>query len=203
MTPAEQAAGPWTTVARLVRPQGRRGELLAELLTDFPERFAERKHLFLLRVETDTTPVREVELTSHWPHKGRVVLKFLGIDSISDADALRGLLVAIPAGERAVLADGAVYIGDLLGCEIVDQNAADAEVGVVTGFDRGSDLLSVRTPDGGEALVPFAGSYLVTMDFEARRITMRLPAGLLDINAPLTDEERREGNEPDLDASGE
>jgi len=183
--------GPWAILARLVRPQGRIGEILADILTDFPERFAERKRLFLVSSETSPEPVREVTLERHWLHKGRIVLKFAGVDSISDAEALRGLLVAVPASERAELTDGSVYIGDLIGCEVVDLNAAKP-VGVVAGVDREAGLLQVKTPGGEEALVPFAKEYLVRMDVAGKRIEMRLPEGLLNINAPMTDEERRE-----------
>jgi 16S rRNA processing protein RimM len=186
--------GPWAILARLVRPQGRIGEILADILTDFPERFAERKRLFLVSSETSPEPAREVTLERHWLHKGRIVLKFAGVDSISDAEALRGLLVAVPASERAELTDGSVYIGDLIGCEVVDLNAAKP-VGVVAGVDREAGLLQVKTPGGEEALVPFAKEYLVRMDVAGKRIEMRLPEGLLDINAPLTDEERREMSE--------
>jgi 16S rRNA processing protein RimM len=185
---------PWVILARLVRPQGRIGEVLADILTDFPERFAERKRLFLVSSETSGEPVREVALERHWLHKGRVVLKFAGVDSISDAEALRGLLVAVPASERAELTDGSVYIGDLIGCGVFDVNAAKP-VGVVADVDREAGLLEVKTPGGEEALVPFAKAYLVRMDVAGKRIEMRLPEGLLDINAPLTDEERREMSE--------
>ncbi|HET8636355.1 MAG TPA: ribosome maturation factor RimM [Acidobacteriaceae bacterium] len=182
---------PWVILARLVRPQGRVGEVLANILTDFPDRFAERKRLFLVSSETSREPVREVMLERHWLHKGRVVLKFAGVDSISDAEALRGLLVAIPASERAELTDGSVYIGDLMGCEVIDLNAAKS-VGVVADVDHEAGLLEVKTPGGEEALVPFAKAYLVRMDVAGKRIEMRLPEGLLDINAPVTDEERSE-----------
>lgn len=185
---------PWVILARLVRPQGRIGEVLADILTDFPERFAQRKRLFLVSSEISREPVREVTLERHWLHKGRVVLKFAGVDSISDAEALRGLLVAVPVRERAELTDGSVYIGDLIGCGVFDVNAAKP-VGVVADVDREAGLLEVKTPGGEEALVPFAKAYLVRMDVAGKRIEMRLPEGLLDINAPLTDEERREMSE--------
>jgi len=185
---------PWVILARLVRPQGRIGEVLADILTDFPERFAQRKRLFVVSSEISREPVREVTLERHWLHKGRVVLKFAGVDSISDAEALRGFLVAVPVSERAKLTDGSVYIGDLIGCEVFDVNAAKP-VGVVADVDREAGLLEVKTPGGEEALVPFAKAYLVRMDVAGKRIEMRLPEGLLDINAPLTDEERREMSE--------
>ena len=192
MTARAPTGEPWTIVARLVRPQGRHGELLADILTDFPERFAERKRLFLVPQETGGDLVREVALENHWLHKGRVVLKFAGIDSINDAQTLRGLMVAIPEGERSPLPEDTYYISDLVGCEIVDVSAGPSPIGVVTDFDPGTGIFTVKRAAGDEALIPFAKAYLVRMDLTGKRIEMRLPAGLLDINAPVTDEERRE-----------
>src|SRR5208337_4561835 len=181
----------WAILARLVRPQGRHGEILADLLTDFPERFAERKRLFLVASETSRAPAREVTLERHWLHKGRVVLKFSGIDSINDAELLRGLLVAIPASERAHLTDGAVYSSDLIGGEVVNVSSSPASVGTITDVDREAGLLVVQPAGGGEILIPFAKAYLADIDVKGKRIEMRLPDGLLDINAPVSEEERR------------
>jgi 16S rRNA processing protein RimM len=194
MSDADEAIHGWTVVARLVRPQGRHGEILADLLTDFPERFGERKRLFLIASETASTPAREMMLERHWLHKGRVVLKFSGIDSISNAELLRDLMVAIPTSERIPLSDGAAYISDLVGCEIVDVANSAVCVGKITDVDRDAGLLMVKSMAGGEILIPFAKAYLVGMDLAAKRIEMRLPGGLLDINAPLTEEERRTMN---------
>src|SRR5271167_3573283 len=124
----------WIVVAKIVRPQGRHGEALAELLTDFPERFAERKRPFLL---SPKTAPRAVELERHWLHQGRVVLKFAGVESINDVEALRGLEVAVPRAERAPLEDGAVYVADLIGCVLVD-SLSGTEVGRIGDVDRES-----------------------------------------------------------------
>ena len=186
----------WAILAQLVRPQGRHGEILADLLTDFPERFSDRKRLYLLASDADSTTAREFTLERHWLHKGRVVLKFSGVDSITEAEALRGLFVAIPYSERAQLSDDPVYIGDLIGCEVVEVGSA-LRIGAVKDLDREAGLLIVQPAKGGEILIPFAKAYLVSIDPSAKRIEMRLPEGLLDINGPITDEERRE-----LDTSG-
>jgi len=196
MTSEQQTGEPWTILARLVRPQGRHGEILADVLTDFPERFADRRRLFLVYSEINHAPLREVALETHWLHKGRIVLKFAGIDSINDAEALRGLFVAIPAAERAKLSDDAVYIGDLIGCNVIDLNAA-ATIGVVTDVDKQASLLAVESRNGDEVLIPFARALLVRMDLTSKCIEMRLPQGLLEINAPLTDEERRAQGAPE------
>lgn len=181
----------WAIVARLVRPQGRHGEILADLLTDFPERFAERKQLYLVSSETSPAITREVTLERHWLHKGRVVLKFSAVDSINDAEALRDLLVAIPISERAPLTGDAMYISDLIDCDVVDIAAGYLSIGKIADVDREAGLLMVLPPRGEQILIPFAKAYLVKMDIAAKRVEMRLPEGLLDINAPVTDEERR------------
>lgn len=197
-------------LAHLVRPQGRHGEILADILTDFPERFAERKRLFLVPPETGISSAaqkhspREIILEYHWLHKGRIVFKFAGVDSINDAETLRGLDVAIPMEERAPLTDGSVYISDLIGCEVVDiASGAETVIGRVMDVDREASLLVVESPDRAELLIPFAQAYLVKTDLVAKRLEMRLPPGLLDINAPLSEDERAALQPPDGSGSDE
>ncbi len=189
-TTPEDLTPQWVTVARVVRPQGRNGEVLAELLTDFPERFAERRRLFVRARPTE--PPREVTLESHRLHKDRIVLKFAGVDSINDAELLRGHDVVIPRSERAPLDEDEVYIGDLAGCVLYDRATA-AEVGEILDVDRESSntpLIVVRGA-GGELLIPFAKAYSPRIDLGARRMEMTLPEGLLALNEPLTAEERQ------------
>jgi 16S rRNA processing protein RimM len=174
--------GEWVIVARIVRPQGRHGEALAELLTDFPERFAERKRLFLLSAKA---AAREIELERHWLHQGRIVLKFAGIDSINDVETLRGLEVAIPKTERAPLEDGAVYIADLIGSTLIDSRTT-TEIGEIIEVDRESSatpLLVVKNATKQEVLVPFVKAFNPIFDAPEKRLTMELPEGLLELNA--------------------
>ena len=191
------AAGPddkqdWVWLARIRRAQGRKGEVLAEILTDFPEKFRERKELWLLTAAgTAQESAREVELRHHWLHKGPgsqdVVLHFAGTDSISGAEALQGLVVAIPRAQRAALGEDEVYVGDLIGSLLVDV-AVEPEraVGVIEDVDREAGpvaLLVVRGADGGEILVPWAKAYLRRVDAEHGRVEMALPEGLLELNS--------------------
>jgi 16S rRNA processing protein RimM len=182
----------WVLLARLVRPQGRKGEVLAELLTDFPEKFHERKRVFLLpSTGRKPAPPREIQLENHWLHKGRVVLKFAGIDSINDAETLRGLDVAIPPEERAALTDDEVFISDLIGCHVFAGTPL-ADIGEITDVDTESTsvpLLELRGPNQDEILIPFAKAYLVKVDISAKRIEMNLPEGLLEVNSPLSEAE--------------
>jgi len=180
----------WVVVAKIVRPQGRNGEALADLLTDFPERFAERKRLFLL---SPKGAPRAIELERHWLHQGRVVLKFAGVDSITDAETLRGLEVAILRAERAPLEAGAVYIADLIGCALVDSGTG-MTLGKISGVDRESTAtpLLVVEAASGQVLVPFVQAYRPSIDLEAKRISMELPEGLLELNAVPETENRAE-----------
>jgi 16S rRNA processing protein RimM len=185
MTAAEQ----WVWLARIRRPQGRKGEVLAEILTDFPEKFAERRQLWLLAEDArgKTAPPREITLVDHWLHKGSVVLHFAGVDSITAAETLAGLVVAIPLAERAPLSEDEVYIADLIGCTLVDvAGAAPVQVGEIEDVDRtaGPVALLVVRGAAGEILVPFAKSFLRTLDLPAKRVEMALPEGLIDLNAP-------------------
>ena len=183
----------WVWLARIRRPQGRKGEVFAEILTDFPDKFAERRQVWLLAGDVSAAAgarpaaqaPRQVELVNHWLHKGGVVLHFAQVDSISDAETLAGLIVAIPKAERAELSEDAVYVSDLVGCTLVDVAGAEpVPVGEIENVDRSggaAPLLVVRVAKG-EVLVPFAKSYLRKIDLEAKRVEMALPVGLVDLS---------------------
>jgi 16S rRNA processing protein RimM len=178
----------WATLALIRRPQGRRGEVFADLLTDFPEKFSERKQLWLIVDEDSSVPMRparEVSLSAHWLHKGGVVLHFDGVDSISAAEELQGLVVAIRRSERVPLGDDETYIADLVGCTLIDlAGPEEVAVGVVDTVDRtaGPVSLLVVHREGKEILIPFAKDYLRKVDLNAKRIEMALPEGLVNLN---------------------
>jgi 16S rRNA processing protein RimM len=192
-----EAADAWVWLAQIRRPQGRKGEVFAEILTDFPEKFAERKQLWLLPAHapakagaatgarTAAQTPRQVELQNHWLHKGGVVLHFAQVDSISAAELLAGMIVAIPRAERAALSSDEVYVGDLIGCALVDVGSAEpVRIGEIEDVDRSggaAPLLVVRGAKG-EVLVPFAKSFLRKIDLEAKRVEMALPEGLVDLS---------------------
>src|SRR3954470_25044153 len=111
------ASQEFITIARVAKTQGRHGEVAAELHTDFPEKFAERRKLFALDADGKR---RELQLDEHWPHKSYVVLKFAGVDSITDAEALVGCELQAPVEQRAAL-DAGAYVSDLVGCEVFDR----------------------------------------------------------------------------------
>ena len=181
----------WVWLARIRRPQGRKGEVFADILTDFPEKFADRKQLWLIaepgspRAKTHPSPVK-AELTNHWLHKGGIVLHFAQSDSISSAETLAGLIVVVPKEQRVQLAEDEVYIGDLIGCTLVDvAGATPTVIGEIEDVDRAAGPVAMLVVSGksGEVLVPFAKKYLRAIDVAARRVDMDLPEGLVDLNS--------------------
>ncbi len=159
------------------------GEVLAELLTDFPERFTASPRLWLRPDESG--PVREAVVEQWRLHAGRIVLKVAGVDTINDAEALRGHDLLVPWAERRELAEDEVYVAELAGCALVDARTG-ASIGTVADIDERSGagtLLVVERAGGGELLVPFVKAFEPRWDLEARVLTMNLPEGLLDLNA--------------------
>ncbi len=183
------------TVARVRKTQGRIGEVAADIFTDFPEKFAERKRLWAWLPDGSR---RELKLEDHWPHKGQIVLKFAGVDSISDAEQLLGSELQIERAERAELEAGAIYISDLVGCVVMD---GETEVGTVSGIDPSSgEAPNLIIKNGGrEFLVPFAEAYLRKVDTAGKRIEMQLPEGLLELDAPLSKEEKQQQQRSEQD----
>jgi 16S rRNA processing protein RimM len=201
-----QSTTAWIVLAHLLRPQGRKGELLADLFTDFPERFENRKRVFLAApgFEGEAADARPADVVAYWlpmgRNEGRVVLQFAGIDSISDAESLAGNDVLIPREERLPLEDESVYISELVGCTVYDEFQP---VGVVEDvqfamtadggrrLDDAAPLLAVRSPEGDEILIPFAKAFLVGVDTEAKRIEMKLPEGLIEVNRSADGEDQK------------
>jgi len=183
-------ADDFITLARVVKTQGRIGEVAAEVHSDVPDRFSAGMKLSALAKSGDSR--REVEIEDLWPHKGLLVLKFVGIDSISDAEPLIGSELQVPQADRAKLESGWNYVSDLVGCVVIDQGR---EIGRVEDIQFGAGeapLLIVASADGKKYDVPFAEAYLESVNLAGKQVCMRLPEGMLDINTPLTAEEKRQ-----------
>jgi 16S rRNA processing protein RimM len=171
------------TLARILRPRGRIGEVAAEILTDFPERLTRLREALLFAGQS---PPRRIAVRRCWLHRGQAIFHFEGVDSISAAEKLRGAEVQLPISERVALPAGQYFVTDLMGCEVREAGGG-ARLGVVqsvqpTGEEiPGTPLLAVETPRG-ELLIPFAEDFCVRIDVAARRIEVRLPAGLRELN---------------------
>lgn len=191
------------TLARVVGARGRRGEVAAEILTDFPERLTRLREVWLAHPEQEAVPPRPVAVRRCWLHKGRAIFHFEGCDSIADAERLRGFEVQVPIEQRVTLPAGRYFVSDLTGCEVYELQpapeanpiaeaatagpAAASLLGVVREVQflgeeiPGTPLLVVETPQG-ELLIPFAEDICQRIDPAARRIEVRLPEGLRELN---------------------
>jgi 16S rRNA processing protein RimM len=179
----------------VVKTQGRHGEVAAEIYSDIPGRFSAGMKLMALPRGQDTR--RELKLEDLWPHKGLLVLKFAGVDSISDAEALVGCELQVPRTQRSELQAGWNYVSDLVGCEVLDHGR---EIGLIEDVEFGAGeapLLIVRDANGRLLEIPFAEAYLDNVDVQRKQLSMKLPEGLLEVNAPLTPEEKREQAKPE------
>lgn len=174
------------TVARLVRPHGRHGEVAAEILTDFPERLT---RLASVGLWDGRSRARQVRVRSCWLSQsrgGQAIFRFEGSDSISDAAKLVGLEVQIPLGERMPLPAASYYVTDLIGCEVREKNGE--AIGRVSDVDftgelvAGTPILVLASPEG-ELLIPLAQDICVQIDIARRSIEAVLPEGLRELNS--------------------
>jgi 16S rRNA processing protein RimM len=186
------SSGEFITLARMVKTQGRHGEVAAETHSDIPERFTAGMKLLALDKKEAR---RELEVEEIWPHKGLLVFKFAGVDSISDAEVLIGSELQVPIVERAKLDQGWTYVSDLIGSTVLDRGR---EVGRVVDVEFGAGeapLLIVADSSGKKFEVPFAEAYLEDVDIAQHQVRMNLPEGLLEVNAPVTAEEKQQQSE--------
>jgi 16S rRNA processing protein RimM len=175
----------------VAKTQGRHGEVAGEILSDIPGRFVVGMKLLALPRASDG-PRRELEVEELWPHKGLLVLKFAGVNSISEAETLVGCELQLPRSQRSELQPGWNYVSDLIGCSVLDHGR---EIGRIEDVQFGAGeapLLIVRDPTARMLEVPFAEAYLDSVEVERKQVRMKLPEGLLEVNAPLTAEEKRE-----------
>jgi len=179
----------------VVKTQGRRGEVASEILSDIPDRFT--VGMKLLALPRGTQGHRELEVEELWPHKGLLVLKFAGVDSISEAETLVGSELQVSRSQRSELQAGWTYVSDLVGCAVLDHGR---EIGSVEDVQFGAGeapLLIVREATKRLLEVPFADAYLDGVDVQQKQVRMKLPEGLLEVNAPPTEEEKREQAQPE------
>lgn len=181
----------YVTLARIVRPHGHRGEVAAEILTDFPQRLKSLAAVDLVDPLGHTVPngAARRNIRSCWLSKsrgGQAIFHFEGTDSIDSAKRLVGLEVQIPLTDRVILPKGSYYVTDLIGCEVAERSGQALgrvrEVQFVGGTTMGTPNLVVDSPSG-DLLIPLAEDICVTVDIASRRITAVLPEGLRDLNA--------------------
>ena len=177
MSLAEDA---WVTVALLGKAWGNRGEVTALPLSAKPERYQALGEVYLAGPRESASDAR-FEVESCWFHGATLIFKFRGVDTISDAERLAGAEVRVPVSQRVPLEAGEFFQSDLVGCEVVDSHSGES-LGRVSGWEDagGSGLLVME----GGLLIPFVRAICVEIDPAAKRIAVKLPQGLKDLNRP-------------------
>jgi 16S rRNA processing protein RimM len=165
-------------VARVARTRGLRGEVVADLYTDFPERFAALDDVIAIGADGSR---RSLQIEEHWFQGNRIIFKFAGYDSIDQAKDLAGLQLAIPASERVELPEDHFYEWELAGCRV---EAVDGKlIGQVREVMHtgGVEILVVAGEDGREFLIPMAHDICVEIDVERKVVRVDPPEGLFDL----------------------
>jgi len=200
----EEVTRTWVAIARLLRPQGRRGELLSDLLTDLDPavQFAAGRRITLVPADANAPAPGAVPIALEsfflptGKNAGRIVLKLSGCDSISAAELLAGRKLMVPAEELPTLDPDTFYVADLIGCTLFNgPNAVGTVVDVQfamspdgkTRLPEAAPLLGVQLPDGAPdddpILIPFVLAHLESVDLASKQIHMNVPDGLFDHTA--------------------
>jgi len=164
-------------IARAIKPRGLKGEIVAELLTDFPERFENVEELVLVSPSGERSTKR---LEDYWFQNDRVVLKLSGYDDVETAKELVGFEFAVPESERVPLPADHYYDWELEGCTV---KVGDDTIGKVNSVLKtgGAEILIVTDNSGKELLIPLVDSIVVEVDPERKTIVVDPPEGLLDL----------------------
>jgi 16S rRNA processing protein RimM len=164
------------TIAKIVRPRGLRGEVVADLLTDFPDRFGELEDVIGVREDGTRS---DLKIEDFWFQKERVIFRFAGVDSIELAEGLRNVSICIPESDAAQLEEGEFFDWQLAGCEVT--TIEGTRLGTVREIMRtgGTEILVVEDGDR-EILIPFAEAICPEVDIANKRITVDPPEGLLE-----------------------
>ena len=165
----------FVSIARIVKKRGIRGEVTAELLTDFPERFAS-----LNKVHIDNAGRRyREELERYWFHKHRIVLKFRGRDRPEKVQELVGGELQVPEEDRYEIPEDSYYYSDLIGCEVVENEKLLGMVSEIFETDGIGSHLVVKTEIGGEFMIPLVREFFREVDVKDEIIKVSLPEGLV------------------------
>lgn len=159
------------TIGHVLKPQGRHGEVSVEVLSHNPDRFTASQKIFVPGPDGTS---REVEIENAWPHKGRMIVKLRGVDSIDAAEMYRGMDLRVPEEALPPLPPGSYYHYQLKGLDVVDENGRG--VGRVDDLlETGAAMVLVIRDGDRETLLPLADEFVRLVDLPAHRMTVRVP----------------------------
>jgi 16S rRNA processing protein RimM len=161
------------TIGKILAPWGTRGRLKVEVTTDFPERFDKSSKVYINRqpVTIDNT---------EW-HKGKVIIQFSTVNSIKDAEKLRGQVIEIHHSQLRYLPEGQYYHFQLVGLEV--RTTRGEVLGNIT------DILTASSNDNyvvngakGEILIPAVEDVVKSINLDKGYLVIEPIEGLLNLN---------------------
>ena len=171
---------PYIAIARIARTRGNRGEVVADLYTDNPDRFDDLDKVWLESADGRRHAASKT-LEDVWEHKGRKILKFEGIDTIGDAQTVVGCWVMVPAEQAAKLPEGTYFNHDLIGCAVSSLDGT--LIGTVRSVLDIADNSQLVVRDGDrEFLIPAVKNICVEISIPDKRIIIDPPEGLLNLD---------------------
>jgi 16S rRNA processing protein RimM len=170
---------PMYTVGVVTSTHGLRGEVRVFPRTDFPEvRFRAGSVLWL---ENGRGPLLRLCVERARKHKNMYIVKFTGVDTISQVEGWRGRKLKVPESELVPLPEGTYYIHQLVGCEVVDEEGVPLGELVEVLQPGANDVYVVRRPGRRDLLLPAIPSVIKQVSVEEKRIVVSLLEGLEDL----------------------
>jgi 16S rRNA processing protein RimM len=166
-------------VGTIVTTHGLKGELKVYPTTDEPDRFYDLKNVWLDRSGKMENMIR-LEVENVRFSKNLALVKFKEYDSIDDVMPIRKGDLYVDRADAIPLAEGEYFVGDIIGCRVLDEN--DAELGTVKEFiETGAhDVMLVKT-EGKDLMIPYCDPFIIEKAPEEGYIRVHLIPGLLDL----------------------
>ncbi|MFZ5920197.1 MAG: ribosome maturation factor RimM [Chloroflexota bacterium] len=164
----------YLVVGRLRRPHGLRGEILMEVLTDFPERLKRGKQVF---IGDDYTPHT---ISACRRHNDGLLLTFEGCTDRDEAAKLRNQDVFVPTGSLPALSEGEYYHHQLVGLSVVTDTGRSLGALVEVIETGANDVYAVRDENGREVLLPAIPQVVLDVDLDSATMRVHPLEGLLD-----------------------
>ena len=165
-------------VGKIVNTHSLKGEVKVISSTDFEEqRFEKGTELLITR---GNQVVKEVTVESYRTHKNNLLVKFVGIDSIEEAEKLKNLQIKIDSENIGELEENEYYFHEIIGCEVFDENGKSlGEISEIL-TPGANDVWVIKSQNGKEILIPYIGDVVKKIDVENKKIDIEVMEGLID-----------------------
>lgn len=163
-------------IAKITKPRGLRGEVVADILTDFSERFDNLTKVFAVDENGETS---ELEIEKFFFQKNRIVLKFKEYNSIEEAENLRNVEIGVPESEAVELQEDEFFDWELEDCKV--ETLENETIGKVKEIFRAGENINLVVEDGEkDYMIPFVEAICTEVDVENKLIRVDLPEGILE-----------------------